>query len=106
MGEETALILGLDLDYYWDNPPVVFNKHIGAFNAKRQMAMMDTDMTNHILGRYIAYAVNDPQHYPQQQKINKDFFKKKEVTVMTDSEMERVMKNNTLIIGGKIKNET
>lgn len=60
------------------------------------------DTLNYVLGKYIAYAFHEPKKYPKkpllvkQERIN-------ESSVMTDEEMERVMRMNVIKMGGVIK---
>lgn len=58
------------------------------------------DLNNYNLGKYIAFAVNDPKKYPK-----KPFLADKEAKkeVMTDSEMDKIMRANTITLGGKVK---
>lgn len=55
-------------------------------------------MLNHILGKYIAYATNDPKHYPKVPFTEKE----RESQPMTDEEMERQARRNTIKMGGVI----
>lgn len=54
-----------------------------------------------MLGQYIAYAFNDPKHYPNKPFMNKE--KNTELKPMTDEEMERQARRNTIKMGGVIK---
>lgn len=62
------------------------------------------DLNNYNLGKYIAYAVNDPKKYPRKPFLNDLKLEKKKVgeDVMSGDEMERMMKLNTRLLGGKI----
>lgn len=53
-----------------------------------------------MLGKYIAYAFNDPKHYP-----NKPFLEKEEVKPISSSpeDLEKVAMRNTVLLGGVIK---
>ena len=63
------------------------------------------DLNNFNLGKYIAYAVNEPKKYPKKPFLYEEETKKRDEP-MTVEEMERVMKMNTLKLGGKIHNGT
>lgn len=96
--EETAIQIGLDLHYYWTLNPKQFEKHIKVFNEKQNLRFREIDTLNYVLGKYIAYAVNDPKHYP-----NKPFTEKTTLLEpMTDEEMERQARRNTIKMGGVI----
>lgn len=97
--EEDAIRIGLDLNYYWSLNPKQYEKHIKVFKEKEEMRFKEVDTLNYILGKYIAYAVNDPKHYP-----NKPFTEKNtELKPMSDEEMERQARRNTIKMGGVIK---
>ena len=97
--EEDAIRIGLDLNYYWSLNPKQYEKHIKVFKEKEEMRFKEVDTFNYILGKYIAYAVNDPKHYP-----NKPFTEKNtELKPMTDEEMEKQARRNTIKMGGVIK---
>ena len=57
------------------------------------------DLNNYNLGRYIAYAYHDPEHYPTEPFLTE----KKKSAIMSNEEMDRVMRLNTIKLGGKIK---
>lgn len=96
--ESDAIEIGLDLNYFWQLTPKQFTKHLEG-NAKRTIEQRkETDMLNHILGQYIRIAFNQPNQYPDDPQ-----FAKPERKVMTDDEMERRARNNTILLGGKIK---
>lgn len=59
------------------------------------------DLNNYNLGKYIAYAVNDPKKYPKKPFLDKP--EAKESNVMSNEEMEKVMLRNNLILGGTVK---
>ena len=66
---------------------------------KEENRAREMDMNNFNLGKYIAYAVNDPKKYPK-----KPFLAKREEVgkIMSNEEMDKVMRRNTIILGGKI----
>lgn len=97
--EEDAIFIGLDLHYFWTLNPKQWLKYVEVFNEKEQMRFKEVDLANYILGKYIAYAVNDPKHYP-----NKPFTEKTtQLKPMSDEEMERQARRNTIKMGGVIK---
>lgn len=97
--EEDAIRVGLDLHYFWSLNPKQWAKHIKVFNEKEQARLKEADTFNYILGKYIAYAVNDPKHYPNKPFTDNDT----QLKPMTDEEMERQARRNTIKMGGVIK---
>lgn len=97
--EEDAIRIGLDLHYFWSLDVKQYTKHVRIFNEKEKQRIKEIDGLNHILGRYIAYAMNDPKHYPKQPFTHKDT----ELKPMTDEEMEKQARRNTIKMGGVIK---
>lgn len=61
--------------------------------------MKEIDECNYILGKYISFAVKDPKHYP-----SKPFFQitNTELEPMTDEQMEKQARRNTIKMGGVI----
>ena len=97
--EEEALIIGLDLHYFWSLDVKQYAKHVRIYNQKEKERLKEQDYMNHLLGKYISFAVNEPSQYP-----NKPFLAEEEKhTDMTVSEMERQAKINTVLLGGVIK---
>lgn len=96
--EEDAIAMGLDLHYYWSLNPKQYAKHIKVFNQKEQKRIMETDLFNYTLGKYVAYAFNDPKHYPSKPFTEKNT----DLQPMTDEEMERQARRNTIKMGGVI----
>ena len=97
--EEDAIRVGLDLHYFWTLNPKQWAKYIKVFNEKEQARLKEVDTLNYILGKYIAYAVNDPKHYPSKPFSDKNT----ELKPMTDEEMEKQARRNTIKMGGFIK---
>lgn len=56
----------------------------------------ESDFLNHILGKYIGYAINDPKKYPSKPFLYEEV--KKEV--MNDEQMERKMRELNRAFGG------
>ena len=50
------------------------------------------------MGKYIAFAFNDPKHYPSKPFTEKDT----ELEPMSDEEMEKQARRNTIKMGGVI----
>lgn len=97
--EVEAIKIGLDLHYFWSLTPKQFEKHLEVYVENEKKRITEKDMLNHILGKYIAIAFNNPKDYP-----DKSFLDTSNVTYeMTDEEMERQAKRNTIKMGGVIK---
>lgn len=96
--ESDALLIGLDLHYFWSLNPKQYAKHIEIFNKKEQARLREIDMFNFMLGKYIAYAFNDPKHYPSKPFTDKNT----DLEPMTDEEMEKQARRNTIKMGGVI----
>jgi hypothetical protein len=96
--EEDAIAIGLDLHYFWSLNPKQYAKHVKIFNQKEQQRFKEADVFNYMLGKYIAYAVNDPKHYPSKPFTDKDT----DLKPMTDEEMEKQARRNTIKMGGVI----
>ena len=96
--EENAIRIGLDLHYFWSLDVKQYIKHVRVYNQKQQERIKEVDGLNHILGKYIGYAFNDPKHYPREPFTEKDT----ELEPMTDEEMEKQARRNTIKMGGVI----
>ena len=96
--EEDAIAIGLDLHYYWSLNPKQYAKHIEVFNKKEQLRLKEADLLNFMLGKYIAYAFNDPKKYPSKPFLENDT----DLKPMTDEEMEKQARRNTIKMGGVI----
>ena len=90
--------MGLDLHYYWSLNPKQYAKHIKVFHKKEQQRLQEADTLNYVLGKYVAYAFNDPKHYPSKPFTEKNT----DLKPMTDEEMERQARHNTIRMGGVI----
>lgn len=95
--EADAVTIGLDLDYFWRLTPNQFTKHVEAFNKKQEGRAKDTDALNYLLGKYIGFAVNDPQNYP-----DSPYLTPRERVIMSDDDMEAAAMRNTIRLGGNI----
>lgn len=98
--EVEAIRIGLDLHYFWSLTPKQFEKHLEMFNENEKKHVTEIDMLNHLLGRYIAIAFNDPKSYPERSFLDTS---NDVMQVMTDDEMEKIGKRNTILMGGVIK---
>lgn len=96
--EKDAIYIGLTLDYFWKLNPKQYTKHVEVFNKKEKERLKEQDILNYMLGKYIGWAVNDPKHYPNKPFTEKDTEQKP----MTDEEMERQARRNTIKMGGVI----
>lgn len=96
--EEEAIAIGLDLDYYWSLNPKQYAKHIKVFNQREEQRFKEIDTFNFMLGKYIAYAFNDPKHYPTKPFLDNNT----DLKPMTDEEMEKQARRNTIKMGGVI----
>ena len=95
--EEMAIKMGLNLHYYWSLDVKQFKKYIKVYKEKEEERIKETDALNHLLGKYIGYAFNDPRHYPSE-----PFTQKPQLEPMTDEEMEKQARRNTIKMGGVI----
>jgi hypothetical protein len=96
--EEDAITMGLDLHYFWSLNPKQYAKHVKAFNEKEKERAKEHDLMNYFLGKYIAYAVNDPKKYPSKPFLQKDT----DLKPMSDDEMEKQARRNTIKMGGVV----
>ena len=96
--ESDAIAIGLDLHYFWSLTPKQWAKHIKAFNEKEQQRLKEKDLFNFLLGKYVAYAFNDPKRYPSKPFTEKNT----DLKPMTDEEMEKQARRNTIKMGGVI----
>ena len=99
--EEDAIKIGLDLNYFWTLTPKQWAKYVKVFNEKEKLRIKEMDMLNYTLGKYIAIGINDPKHYPNKPFSEKDT----DLKAMTDEEMERQARRNTIKMGGVIIND-
>lgn len=96
--EEDAIRIGLDLHYFWSLNVKQYMKHLRVFNQKEKQKFKDRDGLNYMLGQYIAYAFNDPKHYPKQPFTEKNT----DLKPMSDEDMEKQARRNTIKMGGVI----
>lgn len=99
--EEDAIYIGLDLNYFWSLDVKQYSKHIKAFNRKEKDRIKQLDELNYSLGQYISFAFNDPKNYPRKPFTDKN--NDTELKPMTDEEMEKQARRNTIKMGGVIK---
>lgn len=96
--EEDAIRIGLDLHYFWSLDIKQYTKHVRIYNEKNKERIKEQDTLNYMLGKYIAYAFNDPKSYPDEPFTARDT----ELKPMSDDEMERRARHNTIKMGGVI----
>lgn len=96
--EEEAILIGLELNYFWNLNVKQYEKHINAYNKLYKQKIENSDYLNFLLGKYIAFAVNNPKQYP-----NTPFLHEPTNTIMSDEDMERQARRNTIKMGGVIK---
>lgn len=96
--EEDAIAIGLDLHYFWSLNPKQWAKHVKVFKQKEKQRLNEKDLFNYMLGKYVAYAFNDPKHYPSKPFTENNT----DLKPMTDEEMERQARRNTIKMGGVI----
>lgn len=75
-----------------------YEKHVKVYSKKQKQDLQNIDYLNYILGKYICFAFNDPKHYP-----SKAILQTNSDDSMTDEEMERQGRYNTIRMGGVIK---
>lgn len=98
--EKTAIEMDIDLFYFWKLTPKQFNKYIEVWEEKQKNKIKENDQLNWLLGKYICYAYNDPKHYPKEPFTNSSATNTS--TIMTDDDMEKIARHNTLKLGGKL----
>ncbi len=86
-----AVEIGLKLTEYWQLTPREFVVYVKGYKRKLKTQFELLDQANHLLGKYIAYAVNDPKKYPKKPFTQGTNIKPK----MTPEEMERFAKEYT-----------
>lgn len=97
--ESDAIRIGLDLDYFWRLNPKQWAKYVEIYNEKEKNRVKEIDMLNYMLGKYIGWAVNDPKHYPKKAFLDEGM----ELKPMSNEEMEKQARRNTIKMGGEIK---
>lgn len=87
------------MEEYWNLNGKQFDKYLKVYREKEENRIKEQDYMNFLLGKYIAYAFNNPKKYPNKPFLH-NMGKKK---TMTDEEMEREALKNTILMGGKKK---
>lgn len=91
------------MDAYWHMTPKLFNKYCNARKTENENRVKEIDSLNWVLGKYISYAVNKPEKYPSKPYLSgKQESKLDPSKVMSGEEMERMIKRNNIILGGKV----
>lgn len=96
--EEDAIKVGLDLHYFWSLNPKQWAKYVKVFNETEVNRLKERDLFNFMLGKYIAYSFHDPKHYPRKPFTDNNT----DLKPMTDEEMEKQARRNTIKMGGVI----
>lgn len=78
--------------------PKTYKKYLDVYVKKEENRAREMDYNNFNLGKYIAYAVNDPKKYPRE-----PFLTQREEVEMTGEDMERMARRNTIKLNGIIK---
>jgi len=63
--EEIALKIGESLEEFWTESPKQFEKRVKVYKELEKKRVMENDINNYNLGRYLIYAFNDPKKYPK-----------------------------------------
>jgi hypothetical protein len=92
-------MIGLDPKTYWETTPKQFEKMVEVYVEKEEQRAKELDYNNFNLGKYVAFAFNNPKKYPKRPFSERVTA----MTPMTEQDMERVMRHNTLLLGGTIK---
>lgn len=77
-----------------------YMKHVRVFNEMQVERFKERDTLNYMLGKYVAYAFNDPKKYPDEPFTHKDTNHNVE---MSEDEMEQQALRNTIMMGGVVK---
>ncbi len=93
----------MDLNTYWETTPKKFEKFVNVYIKKEEERAREMDLNNFNLGKYMAFAVNDPKKYPKKPFLWEE---KEESRIMTGEEMDKMMRRNNLILGGTVKWQT
>lgn len=96
--EEDAITIGLDLHYFWSLNPKQWAKYLKVFKQKEEQRLKEKDAFNYMLGKYVAFAFNDPKNYPSKPFLENNT----DLKPMTDEEMETRARRNTIRMGGVI----
>ena len=97
--ESDAIMIGLDLHYFWSLNPKQWAKHVKVFNEREQQRLREKDALNYLLGKYITFAFNNPKKYPSKPFLDNN---NTDLKPMTDEEMEKQARRNTIKMGGVI----
>ncbi len=100
--EIEAINIGLNLHYFWSLTPKQFKNHIKAYYEREKNRVIEEDMLNHLLGKYIAIAFNEPKNYPKKSFLSRATI---ENEIMTDDDMEKMAKYNTIKMGGVVSDD-
>ena len=99
MGVRLGIDWGLRMSRYWETTPREYFQYLEVYKNIEENRAKEMDYNNFNLGKYIAYAVNDPKKYPKKPFLWEGEEKKKD---MTGEQMDKRMRRNTIILGGTI----
>lgn len=88
--ESRAFEIGLKIDEYWNLSPAEFRNCVAGFNSRQKAEIERADTLNHILGRYISFAVNDPKHYPRKPIVAKNAHRTKKMKPVTIEALDQI----------------
>ena len=78
----------------------MYKKYQKVFIKKEKERIREKDNFNYMLGKYIAYAFNDPKKYPKVPFLEEQ--ERKSVSHTSES-LEQIAMRNTILLGGVIK---
>lgn len=86
------------MEYYWKLNPKQFRKHVKVWQEKTNEDIKKQDLLNFMLGDYIRIAFHAPGDYPSKSKLSDSSY----MDPMSDEEMEKQARKNTIKMGGVI----
>lgn len=78
--------------------PKIYGLYRNEHLKLEKQRLRQADKLNHILGGYIAIGVNEPKKFPKNPQLSET----PELPEMSDEEMERQARRNTIRMGGSI----
>lgn len=103
MGATLSIDWGMEMERYWETTPKEYSQYVEVYTKLEERRAQEMDYDNFNLGKYIAFAVNDPKKYPKKPFLWEEDERKK---VMTENEMDWMMRKNTIKMGGIINDTT
>lgn len=80
--------------------PKIYNLYREEYLKTEKAKFRQADYLNHVLGSYISIGVNEPKKYPKQPQLAENNIG--DLPEMTDEQMERQARRNTIRMGGTI----